>query len=566
MGAEIMLKLEIFPAEGEPFQRTVAGVAPVVVGRSSTVDLMIPDRMLSRRHARFYIEGGEWLVEDLGSHNGTFLNGSRVESPARLKDGDVLALGGSSVTLTLTRGVSDAARASHVTHAGTVSGGTVFRPATEVLRQGAMDHGSGRETDKEALRASLERLRILNEVHQALAKPISLSELLDLILDRAFSHLHPEEGAVYLRAPEGEYRCAASRSARPAASPLKVPRSLVREVGDKGMAALVLDVQTDDRFAAAASILSAGVRSLVAAPLQDAKGVMGIIVLVSTLSVRQFTEEDMELLVSLGAVAALRIRNVALAEEAAEARHLEEELALARRIQLALLPDRLPDLPGYEVHGGNLPSRGVSGDYYEVIERKDGTEAVLWIVDVCGKGMSAALLTASLEALAAGLIEEGLPPEEVFRRVSRLLYQRTPPEKYATAFMAVIEVATGMVSYTNAGHCPSLLVRRGGGCEWLKTTGIPLGLMEEWAYARDEAILEPGDLLMLYTDGITEAMNPSDEEFGTERLSQVASEHGAEPLKGIAQRLESEMDSFVKGVPYADDRTLVIIRRNPRIP
>jgi phosphoserine phosphatase RsbU/P len=555
------LKVSVIPAEGEPFQRSLPGTAPVVVGRSSEVDLMVPDRMLSRRHARLFLEGCDWFVEDLGSHNGTFLNGAKVQGPARLKDGDVLALGGSTLTVASTPASGASSRPVEATHTGSVSGATIFRPATEVLRQGAEDHGGGRETDKEALRASLERLRVLNQVHQALARSISLNELMDLILDRAFSSLHPEEGAIYLKRKDGEYACAASRSSRPSAAPVTVPRSLVREVGEKGMAALVLDVQADDRFAAAASMLSAGVRSLVAAPLQDGQGVLGIIALASTLAVRQFNEEDMELLVSLGAVAALRIRNVALTEEAAEAKRLEQELTLARRIQLALLPDRLPEIPGYEVHGGNLPSRGVSGDYYEVLRRKEGAEAVLWIVDVCGKGMSAALLTASLEALAAGLLEEGLEPDEIFRRVSRLLYHRTPPEKYATAFMAAIETATGKVTFTNAGHCPSLLVRADGSFQWLEATGIPLGLMEEWAYARHEASMAPGDLIMLYTDGITEAMDPSAEEFGSDRLAEVVVAHRTDPLKDLARALETEMDNFAKGVPYADDRTLVLMRR-----
>jgi phosphoserine phosphatase RsbU/P len=561
MSASQSLKVSVIPAEGEPFQRTLPGMAPVVVGRSSEVDLMVPDRMLSRRHARLFLDGCDWFVEDLGSHNGTFLNGARVQSPTRMKDGDVLALGGSTLTVASAQTPSGPPSPVDATHARNVSGATIFRPATEVLRQGAEDHGGGRETDKEALRASLERLKVLNQVHQALARSISLGELMDLILDRAFSSLHPEEGAIYLRRKDGEYACAASRSSRPSATPVTVPRSLVREVGEKGMAALVLDVQADDRFAAAASMLSAGVRSLVAAPLQDGQGVLGIIALASTLAVRQFNEEDMELLVSLGAVAALRIRNVALTEEAAEAKRLEQELTLARRIQLALLPDRLPEIPGYEVHGGNLPSRGVSGDYYEVLQRKEGTEAVLWIVDVCGKGMSAALLTASLEALAAGLLEEGLEPDEIFRRVSRLLFHRTPPEKYATAFMAAVEIATGKVTFTNAGHCPSLLVRADGSFQWLEATGIPLGLMEEWAYGRHEAAMGPGDLIMLYTDGITEAMDPEAEEFGSDRLAEVVVAHRADPLKDLARAVESEMDAFAKGVPYADDRTLVVMRR-----
>ncbi|OYW05963.1 MAG: hypothetical protein B7X11_01450, partial [Acidobacteria bacterium 37-65-4] len=235
------LKLSVVPAEGEPFQRALSGEAPVIVGRSSEADLMIPDRMLSRRHARLFFDCGDWQVEDLGSHNGTFLNGARVQGVARLKAGDVLALGGSTLGLDEASASHPSAPEAKSTHTGTMSGATVFRPATEVLRRGAEDHGSGRETDKEALRASLERMRVLNQVHQALARPISLKELLDLILDRAFSNLHPEEGAVYLRGQEGEYACAASRSSRPSAGPVTVPRSLVREVGEKGMAALVLD-------------------------------------------------------------------------------------------------------------------------------------------------------------------------------------------------------------------------------------------------------------------------------------------------------------------------------------
>jgi len=560
MPSEWGLKLSVAPAEGEPFQRTLSGETPVIVGRSSEVDLAILDRMLSRRHARFYRDGGGWFIEDLGSHNGTFLNGARVEQAMAVRGGDVLSLGGSFITVSEGAHRHESDPAASVPQHTITSDGTIFRPAEEVLRRGVEDHTNVRETDREALRASLQRLKVLNEVHQALAKSISLDELLDLILDRAFKHLRPEEGAVYLRSATGEYTCSASRSNRPSAGPVTVPRSLVREVGEKGMAALVLDVQADDRFAASQSMLSAGVRSLVAAPLQDAQGVLGIIVLSST-AVRQFTEEDMELLVSLGAVAALRIRNVALAGEAAEAKHLEEELALARRIQLALLPDHLPVIPGYEAHGGNLPSRRVSGDYYEILPRREGGEVVLWIADVCGKGVSAALLTASLEALAAGLIEQGLPPEEIFTRVSRLLYRRTPPEKYATAFMASIETVSGRVRYANAGHCPSLVVRSDGTTEWLGSTGVPLGIMEDWAYGGQEAALNPGDLLMLYSDGITEAMDRSGEEFGGERLADCLVAHRNNALKDIANILETQLDAFANGVPYADDRTLVLLRR-----
>ena len=140
-----------------------------------------------------------------------------------------------------------------------------------------------------------------------------------------------------------------------------------------------------------------------------------MIVLSSRMAVRHFAEEDLELLVSLASVAALRLRNVQLAEEAAQRRLLEKELELGRRIQMALLPSLLPELPGYRLHGGTRPSRTVSGDYFQVLTRRDGDECVLMIADVSGKGVAASLLTASLEALAAGPLEDGLSPDEVLR-------------------------------------------------------------------------------------------------------------------------------------------------------
>ena len=174
----------------------------------------------------------------------------------------------------------------------------------------------------------------------------------------------------------------------------------MQQVVEERQAALVLDAQTDERFHEAMSLLDAGVRSLVAAPLLDPGGALGLIVLGSRLTVRQFAEEDMELLASLASVAAMRIRNVHLAEEAAERKRLEQEVALAREIQVGLLPDSLPEVEGWDIVAGNIPSRGVSGDFFKVEMRHDESEVVLMLSDVSGKGIAASLLTA-LEALSA---------------------------------------------------------------------------------------------------------------------------------------------------------------------
>ena len=382
-----------------------------------------------------------------------------------------------------------------------------------------------------------------------------------MILLRAFEQLGPEEGVIILRDKEGGYRRAARRTAAGVDTNYVFSETLITEVAEKGMAALVLDVETDSRFGNAQSILSSGIRSLVAAPFLDAEGSQGMIALNSRYHKRQFDEDDMELLVSLASVAALRIRNVALAEEAAERRRLEEELKLARQIQVALLPSKLPEVEGYELWGGNVPSRGVSGDYFKIEQRSEGSELVFVIADVSGKGIAASLLTASLEALAAGPIEVGQDPAEICTKVGRRLYQRTPPAKYATMILGILNRESGELRYTNGGHNPALVIRAGGEHEELKPTGMPVGLMPNAAYTQASVTLNPGDLLVLYTDGITEAANPDDDEYGIERLAEVCKQHREATLDDLAAAIEQNLDDFAQGVPYADDRTFVLTRR-----
>jgi serine phosphatase RsbU (regulator of sigma subunit) len=328
------------------------------------------------------------------------------------------------------------------------------------------------------------------------------------------------------------------------------------------MAALVHDIALDDRFAAAVSLLDSGVHCLAAAPLTHPAGTLGMIVLSSSARHRVFSEEDLELLTSLASVAALRIRNVALAEEAAERRRLQEEVALARQIQLSLIPDVLPQLAGWELFGGNEPSRGVSGDYFEVTERLDGRECVLFIADVSGKGIAASLLTAYIEALSSSPIEDGLAPDEIFAGVSRRLFRRTPVERFATALLVVLDPAAATIRYANAGHNPALLLHTDGATEQLGATGIPLGLMPAAEYGSGVREMRPGDLLVLYTDGIVEAANPEGEEYDLARLEALCRRHAAEPLPAIADVLERDLDAFARGVPFADDRTMVLLRRS----
>src|SRR5688572_18974054 len=387
----------------------------MVFGRSSKADLVVPDRYMSRMQARLFRDAEHWLIEDLGGRNPTLLNGKPIPQPAKVVPGDLITV---SDTRLRVEGPGAAARVEKLEAAD--SGHTLFRPASVLLAAG---EGKALRADisDDGLRHHTERLRRLNEFHRALATVITLEALFELVLDRASADLWPEEAVIIMRQPDGEFARVAQRRLPGARGDFLYSRSLAREVTEKGLAALVEDISADDRFNQAQSIMSSGVRSLVAAPLLDGEGCHGLIVLSSRVNVRSFTEQDMEELVFLASAAAMRIRNIALAEDAAKRKVMEKELALARQIQMALLTAELPAVPGFELHASNISTRAVSGDFYQVVMRLDGRECVLFLADVAGKGISAALLTASVEALAAGPIEVGLPSDGICLRVSRRL-------------------------------------------------------------------------------------------------------------------------------------------------
>lgn len=550
-----MTTLHIIPAEGEPFEHALEGDS-VVIGRSSRCDLTVPDRCLSRQHVRLYKANDEWMVEDMGSRNGTRLNGSMIAGPTTITPGDAIEASMSRITFGGTGGGSATPLQS-----SWEEGQTIFRAASDIISESEREFTRPSDSGTEELRRAADQLRVLYDIHQALDESTTAEELLDGVLGRVFVHLRPQHGAIFLKDGDNLVR-ATSRSQVAGTDEFPESTSLASEVIGKGLAAVVHDTSSDDRFAAAESLLDAGVRTMVAAPLLTRSGAIGMIVLSSTLATRQFGENDMELLTVVASATGLRLRNLALAEEAAERRRFEQEVTLARRIQVALLPAENPEVEGLEIHGGNIPSRGVSGDYYQVIDRPNKNEVAVVVADVSGKGIGASLLTGYVDALVNAYLGENLEPAEIFNRVSPQMNAKTPVESFATAFLGILSVDTGVLRFASAGHDPTILLRAGGETELLMPTGMPLGLMPEATYTATKATLQPGDSIILYTDGITEAANPEQEEFGRERLVEVCKEHCGKSPKELAPSIHIAVDAFVEGVPYHDDRTLVIVRRN----
>jgi serine phosphatase RsbU (regulator of sigma subunit) len=540
------LRLRFRPPEAEPFVRECAGPT-VVLGRSSKADVVIPDRFLSRLHARLVRRQDGWYLEDLGSRNTTFLNGQAVTGPTRLSPGDVVRLAGTTV---------DIAPAAEGPEPELDHGMSVFRPVSTIL---AVREAPAVPTAEGPLGRQTSRLRLVNEVHRALARPITLEALLELILDTAFEHLRPEEGAIFLRGAEDRFERAASRRLPGATGEPLYSRRLIQEVTEKGMAALVLDAAADERFAKAESIIAAGMRSIVAAPLLDEEGCTGLIVLGSRLSVRRFSEDDMELLVSLAAAAALRIRNLAYAEEAAQRRLLDKELALAHEIQMAMLPKVFPHRAEFELAAALRPAKSVGGDLYDFLLEGDR----LWFLigDVSGKGMGAALFMAVAKTLFHAIVPGAHSLGAVLSRVNHELCRDNEQSLFVTAFVGRLDLGSGEMEFGNAGHSPPYLLRADGSVEELASAPqVALGVVSDHLYATGRTALAAGDALFLYTDGVVDELNPAGEQFSDERLRAHLEREAHSPVGPLVEGTMAVVQDFAGGRPQSDDVAVMAVR------
>ncbi|MFW6198722.1 MAG: GAF domain-containing SpoIIE family protein phosphatase, partial [Acidobacteriota bacterium] len=285
--------------------------------------------------------------------------------------------------------------------------------------------------------------------------------------------------------------------------------------------------------------------------------ILGVLYVDRRSPTRHFNDEDLSMLESFAGHAAIAIENARLYEEALEKRRMEEDLRVAHRIQRSLLLSEFPELDWAEMHALNIPSRGVGGDYYEFFTRAEGVLGFA-VGDVAGKGIPAAMLMATLQAafLSATVSHDDLG--RLCHHLNDFLVERTSPERYATFFCGLLR-PDGELLYVNAGHNPSLRVGDGEP-QRLMGGGMPLGLFPDRDYEVQRITLQPGELIACYSDGITEANNPSEEEFGEERLKRVLVENREQGAHGLCKAVFDAVERFSAGTGQGDDLTLMIIR------
>jgi phosphoserine phosphatase RsbU/P len=277
--------------------------------------------------------------------------------------------------------------------------------------------------------------------------------------------------------------------------------------------------------------------------------------------VREFSKDDMNLLTVMANVAAIRIEHARLAEEEQKGLLLAKDLDQAAEIQRGLLPTSAPQMPGIDLAGYNAACRTVGGDYYDFIPYPDGRVAIL-VGDVSGKGMPAALLMSNLQARVQVLFEDPTNLAALVTRLNRVIAANCPANRFISFFIGVYEPVTGEITYVNAGHNPPLLVHCEGAVEELEGTGLLLGIMPSAQYQQRSCKLEVGDVVVLFSDGVTEAEQPdTQEQFGEERLAKILAEQSCNSAKAIIEVINQRIAEFTNGSPPADDITLLVARR-----
>lgn len=300
-------------------------------------------------------------------------------------------------------------------------------------------------------------------------------------------------------------------------------------------------------------------------PLRSSETTSGLVALGQRLGGQGYTEDDMEFGAGLVAQAGVAFENSWFLRETLERKQMEQELALAASIQEGLFPESMPQLEGYDVAAHNRPARQCGGDLYDALcfeEQEQGQRSCLFCVaDVSGKGLPAALLMSSMQASLRALSKRVASLTELAASINELLYATSPSNKFVTAIILEIDTATGAGRYVNAGHNECVLLRRDGESELLKSTGLPLGMLAGMPYEEGSFKLNAGDLLALYSDGVPEAYDEAENEWGEERLLEVLKASRDETAARVVARIFEEIDSFAGRAPQHDDITLLVVKR-----
>ncbi|QDV37803.1 SpoIIE family protein phosphatase [Tautonia plasticadhaerens] len=528
----------------------------LLIGRSTECDLVLEESTVSSRHARLTrAADGSFLLEDLDSRNNTFLDGRPIKGMGalRLADGQAFRICDYWLVFNGTRiRVEDEDRTSSSIRASVALGSS--RDTPEPTRPG------------EALRAIL-------EISRAVGSTLELDEVLDKLLEALFLVFpQADRGFVHLTdgAPVGrDLVPRRHRSRTRTALPYTISRAVVEEVLDQARAICCQDLPSDEKFAGSESLALSGIRTMVCAPILDRdRRPIGMLQLDARDRSRPFGAADLELLLAMLGPIGVAVENARLHGEILRRRQRDRDAQYAREVQRALVPEHPPRPPGYDFWHYYESAFEVGGDYFGYLPPAPdpaGEPGRCWAVslgDVAGKGMPAALLMAKLSAEVQLALAAEPDPGRVLSRLNRRIAEAALPDSFITFVLLVLDVADHRLRVSGAGH-PSPVIRRADGRLepiYEVPQGPPLGVDPEARFDPVEVELSPGDLVVAYTDGATDAVDPTDAMFGTRALlGEIAGGPGS--ADALGPHLIEAITRFASGAPQADDITLLCFGR-----
>ena len=526
---------------------------PFLIGRQPGNHLILRDNRVSRAHARIVVENGGYVLEDMGSRHGTFVNGKRVQRKA-LENTDRVEFGAQDSYQLLF-----------------ALDGVELKRLMEQLgggEQAAAPLGVG---------SNLAKLRAILDLARTLQSSFSIDEVLASVVDTALTITGAERGFLLLRGGAGaalETRVARNRRGQNLKeTDLRVPRDVIRRALEHRRELLSMNFEPlgEEDTRPENSIADLELRSVICVPLVriragrgDATSVIvtgnetvGVLYMDSRLMVADLAGGNRELLQTLAIEASTVLENARLLQEEQAKHQMEDELRLARTIQQSLLPGRLPSEGWLRASGSSLASHEVGGDYYDVMR----VSAHCWsavVADVSGKGVASALLASLLQGALITVTEHPEAMGHRMERLNRFLLDRTGGEKYATVFYCLLH-EDGRMYYVNAAHCPPMVVRANGERLELEASGMPVGLLETAEFAVVEQRLAAGDKIVIYSDGVTEAQNLEKGFFGKRRLREVVEAHAGHSCGAIHDAIQEAVAAFTEGAAQSDDITLVVL-------
>jgi serine phosphatase RsbU (regulator of sigma subunit)/pSer/pThr/pTyr-binding forkhead associated (FHA) protein len=520
---------------------------PFRIGRQAENELTLRDSRISRQQAQITADNGTFVIEDMGSRHGTFVNGEKIVR-RELKPNDRIDFG-----------MNDSYKLVYIGDNATIE------ELVERVEAPAPTEATSRE---------LYHLSLLLEVARTLGTGLSLEDVLTAVVDAAIQVTRTERGVLLLANPAGELHMAVARDAQRATlSPeqLQVSQSVVKRVANSRRELIVTDTGAES-MGAQDSVARLELHTIVAIPIDKlplietldatittSQGeLLGVLYMDSHAPSSAFSDLDRQVLRTLAREAASVVENARLFAAARAKARLDHEIEIASEIQRQLLPKSLPDLSNLAVAGSTLACHSVGGDCFDVIELGGGRHG-FFVGDVSGKGISAALLATLLQGVFFANAVTDISLSGVFSRVNSYLCERSGEDRYATVFYGVLD-RMGRFEYVNAGHVPPLLRRKSGAIEALGSPSFPVGMFPQAEYQSERVTLDAGDYIVIYTDGVSEATNVQTELFGEDRLRQVLEGFNGQSAEELARTIRERVKTFTEGAPQSDDITVLTLQ------